>query len=104
TKTLFATRVVNERQLQTAQAAVTKLEIQLLQLQAEHEQAEGTLDEARAGQERLHVIDAQIHQVANLAAQMHQQQVDVDDRTIRAPVPAVIDRTFMLPGEYVAAG
>jgi len=107
-KTLFGTRVINERQLQTAQAAVTKLEIQLLQLLAEHQQAEGSLDEARAGQERLHVIDAQIealtHQVANLAAQMHQQQVDVEDRTIRAPVPAVIDRTFMLPGEYVAAG
>ena len=108
TKTLFATRVVNERQLQTAQAAVTKLEIQLLQMEAEHEQAEGSLNEARAGQERLHVIDAQIealtHQVANLAAQMHQQQVDVEDRTIKSPVPAVIDRTFMLPGEYVAAG
>jgi membrane fusion protein (multidrug efflux system) len=108
TKTLFATRVVNERQLQTAQAAVTKLEIQLLQMVAEHEQAEGSLNEARAGQERLHVIDAQIealtHQVANVAAQMHQQQVDVDDRTIKSPVPAVIDRTFMLPGEYVAAG
>jgi len=108
TKTLFATRVVNERQLQTAQAAVTKLQIQLLQMEAEHEQAEGSLNEARAGQERLHVIDAQIealtHQVANLAAQMRQQQVDVDDRTIKSPVPAVIDRTFMLPGEYVAAG
>jgi membrane fusion protein (multidrug efflux system) len=107
-KTLYATRVVNERQLQTAQAAVTKLEIQLLQMEAEHEQAEGSLNEARAGQERLHVIDAQIealtHQVANLAAQMHQQQVDVEDRTIKSPVPAVIDRTFMLPGEYVAAG
>ena len=107
-KTLFATRVVNERQLQTAQAAVTKLEIQLLQMEAEHEQAEGSLNEARAGQERLHVIDAQIealtHQVANLAAQMHQQEVDVQDRTIKSPVPAVIDRTFMLPGEYVAAG
>jgi len=107
-KTLFGSRVINERQLQTAQAAVTKLEIQLLQLEAEHQQAEGSLDEARAGQERLHVIDAQIealtHQVANLAAQMHQQQVDVEDRTIKSPVPAVIDRTFVLPGEYVAAG
>jgi len=100
--------VINERQLQTAQAAVTKLEIQLLQLEAEHQQAEGSLDEARAGQERLHVIDAQIealtHQVANLAAQMHQQQVDVEDRTIKSPIPAVIDRTFVLPGEYVASG
>jgi len=107
-KKLFATKVVNERQLQTAQSAVTKLEVQILQMEAEHQQAEGSLDEARAGEERLKVIDAQIealtHQVANLAAQMHQQQVDVEDRTIKSPVPAVIDRTFVLPGEYVAAG
>jgi membrane fusion protein (multidrug efflux system) len=108
TKKLYATKVVNEKQLQTAQTAVTKLEVQILQMEAEHQQAEGSLDEAKAGEERLKVIDAQIealtHQVANLAAQMHQMQVDVEDRTIRSPVPAVIDRTFVLPGEYVAAG
>ena len=107
-KKLYATKVVNEKQLQTAQTAVTKLEVQILQMEAEHQQAEGSLDEAKAGEERLKVIDAQIealtHQVANLAAQMHQQQVDVEDRTIKSPVPAVIDRTFVLPGEYVASG
>lgn len=107
-RVLFASRVVNERQFQMSQAAVTKLEIQILQLQAEHEQAEGSLDEARVGHDRLGVIDAQIealtHQVANLAAQLHQQLVDVEDRTIKSPIPAVIDRTFVLPGEYVAAG
>jgi membrane fusion protein (multidrug efflux system) len=107
-RVLMTSRVINERQLQTAQTAVTKLEIQILQLQAEHEQAEGSLDEARVGHDRLGVIDAQIealtHQVANLAAQLHQQQVDVEDRTIKSPVPAVIDRTFVLPGEYVASG
>jgi membrane fusion protein, multidrug efflux system len=107
-KKLIATKVINEKQLQTAQTAVTKLEVQILQMEAEHQQAEGSLDEAKAGEERLKVIDAQIealtHQVANLAAQMHQQQVDVEDRTIKSPVPAVIDRTFVLPGEYVASG
>ena len=108
TKKLYATKVANERQLQAAQSAVNKLEFQILQLEAEYQQAEGSLDEARAGEERLKVIDTQIealtHQVANLAAQMHQMQVDVEDRTIKSPVPAVIDRTFVLPGEYVAAG
>lgn len=108
TKKLYATKVANERQLQAAQSAVNKLEFQILQLEAEYQQAEGSLDEAKAGEQRLKVIDAQIealtHQVANLAAQMHQQQVDVEDRTIKSPVPAVIDRTFVLPGEYVAAG
>ena len=108
TKKLYATKVANERQLQAAQSAVNKLEFQILQLEAEYQQAEGSLDEAKAGEQRLKVIDAQIealtHQVANLAAQMHQQQVDVEDRTIKSPIPAVIDRTFVLPGEYVAAG
>jgi membrane fusion protein, multidrug efflux system len=108
TKKLFASKVVNEKQLQTAQTAVTKLEVQILQMEAEYQQAAGSLDEAKAGEERLKVIDAQIEaltsQVANLAAQMHQQEVDVEDRTIRSPVPAVIDRTFVLPGEYVASG
>jgi membrane fusion protein (multidrug efflux system) len=108
TKKLFATKVVNENQLKQAQTAVTKLEVQILQMEAEQQQAEGSLDEAKAGEQRLKVIDAQIealtHQVANIAAQMHQQMVDVEDRTIKSPIPAVIDRTFVLPGEYVASG
>ena len=107
-RALFERRVANERQLQVAQAAVVKLESQILQLQAEHEQAEGSLDEARMQQDRLVVIDAQIaaldHQAANLAAQLSQQTVDIEDRTIRSPIPAIIDRTFVLPGEYLQAG
>jgi len=107
-KTLFSSRVINERQLQVAQAAVLKLESQIQQLQAEHEQATGSLEEAKSEGFKLSVIDAQIaalgHQEANLEAQLSQQLVDVEDRTIRSPVPAVIDRTFVLPGEYVASG
>lgn len=105
---LFERRVVNERQLQVAQAAVTKLEFLIQQLQAELEQAMGSLDEARMERYHLNVIDAQIaaldHLQANLEAQLAQQLVDVEDRIIKSPVPAVIDRTFVLPGEYVAAG
>lgn len=105
---LFERRVSNERSLQVAQSAVEKLESQLQQARAEHEQALNSLEEARVEQDKLGVIDAQIasldHQVANLAAQMHQQNVDVEDRTIKSPIPAVIDRTFVLPGEYVQSG
>jgi membrane fusion protein, multidrug efflux system len=107
-RSLFERKVIGERQLQVAQAAVDKFESQILQLRAEHEQAQGSLEEAKVELDKLGVIDAQIaaldHQVANLAAQMHQQNVDVEDRTIRSPIPAVIDRTFVLPGEYVQAG
>jgi membrane fusion protein (multidrug efflux system) len=105
---LFERRVANERALQVAQNAVEKLESQIQQARAEHHQALGSLEQAKAEADKLGVIDAQIagldHQVANLAAQLHQQQVDIEDRTIRSPIPAVIDRTFVLPGEYVQAG
>lgn len=107
-KVLFERKVVGERQLQVAQAAVEKLEAQVLQSKAEHQQALGALEEAKAETDKLGVIDAQIaaldHQVASLAAQLRQQVVDAEDRTIRSPIPAVIDRTFVLPGEYVASG
>jgi len=107
-KVLFERRVVGERQLQVAHAAVEKLEAQVLQSKAEHQQALGALEEAKAETDKIGVIDAQIaaldHQVANLAAQMRQQLVDIEDRTIRSPIPAVVDRTFVLPGEYVASG
>jgi membrane fusion protein, multidrug efflux system len=107
-KSLFDRRVANERQLQVAQASATKLESQILQAQAEYEQAQGSLREAVADRERLSVIDAQVaalaFQASNLEAQLSQQAVDVEDRTIRSPVPAVIDRTFVEPGEYVQAG
>ena len=107
-KSLYDRRVANERQFQVAQAGAAKLESQIQQAQAEYEQAQGSLREAVADRERLSVIDAQIaalaFQASNLDAQLSQQVVDVEDRTIRSPVPAVIDRTFVQPGEYVQAG
>lgn len=105
---LFERRVSNERALQVAQAAAEKLGSQLQQAHAELDQALNSLAEAKVEQDKLGVIDAEIaaldHQVANLAAQLHQQNVDVEDRTIRSPIAAVIDRTFVLPGEYVQSG
>ena len=107
-KSLYDRRVANERQYQVAQAGAAKLESQIQQSQAEYEQAQGSLREAVADREKLLVIDAQVaalaFQASNLEAQLAQQAVDVEDRTIRSPVMAVIDRTFVQPGEYVQAG
>ena len=107
-KSLYDRRVANERQFQVAQSSAAKLESQIQQAQAEYEQAQGSLREAVADRERLAVIDAQVaalaFQASNLDAQLAQQAVDVEDRTIRSPVLAVIDRTFVEPGEYVQAG
>jgi membrane fusion protein (multidrug efflux system) len=76
-------------------------------MDAEREQAEGSLAEAEGERDRLAVIDGQLagleHAESNLQAQLRQQLVDVEDRTIRSPLSAVIDRTFVVTGEYVSS-
>jgi membrane fusion protein (multidrug efflux system) len=105
---LYERRVITDKQLETAQANVARLENTRRRMDAEREQAEGSLAEAEVERDRLAVIDGQLaglkHAEANLQAQLNQQMVDVEDRTIRSPLPAVIDRTFVLTGEYVSAG
>jgi membrane fusion protein (multidrug efflux system) len=108
TRVLYDRKVVTDKQLQTAQAAVARLESQKLQMAAERAQAEGNLQEAIAERDRVAVIDGQlaavVHLKTMLEAQLRQQQIDIEDRTVRSPVPAVIDRQFVKAGEYVAAG
>jgi membrane fusion protein (multidrug efflux system) len=105
---LYERRVITDKQLETAQANVTRLESTRRRMDAEREQAEGTLAEAQGERDKLAVLDGQLagleHAEANLQAQLRQQQVDVEDRTIKSPLPAVIDRTFVVVGEYVSSG
>jgi membrane fusion protein, multidrug efflux system len=100
--------IITDRQLETAQANVTRLESTRRKLDAERLQAEGSLGEAVAERDRLDVIDGQVAALApaeaNLQAQLAQLKIEIGDRTIKSPVPAVIDRVFVEPGEYVAAG
>lgn len=100
--------MITHKQMDTAQADVTRLQSTQRKLDAERLQAEGTLGEAVAESDRLEVIDRQIAGLepveANLMALFRQQQIDVGDCTIKSPVPAVIDRVFVEPGEYVLAG
>ncbi len=100
--------MITRKQLETSQADVTRIESTRRKLDAERLQAEGTLGEAVAERDRLAVIDGQIAGLepveANLRALLRQQEIDVGDRTIKSPVPAVIDRVFVEPGEYVLAG
>lgn len=104
---LHARRVITDKQLETAQAAVSRLENTRRRMDAEREQAEGSLAEAEGERDRLAVIDGQLagleHTQANLKAQLRQQMVDVEDRTIKSPFEAVIDRTFVIAGEYVSS-
>ena len=43
-------------------------------------------------------------QVDSLAAQANQVRQEIEDRTLRAPFDAIIDKTFIHQGDYVSAG
>lgn len=100
--------IITDKQLETAQANVSRLESTKRKLDAERLQAEGSLGEAMAERDRLDVIDGQIAALApaeaNLQAQLAQLQIEIADRIVKSPVAGVIDRVFVEPGEYVAAG
>jgi membrane fusion protein, multidrug efflux system len=100
--------VVTDKQLETAHANMQRLESNRKRLDAERLQAEASLNEALAERDQLDVIDGQIAALdpaeANLRAQLAQLELTAADYTIRSPVSAVIDRTFVEPGEYVQAG
>jgi membrane fusion protein (multidrug efflux system) len=64
--------------------------------------------EAEADRARLNVLDSEIaklkYEEGWLRAQWQQQKLDLSDRSIRAPVNAVVDKTFVEIGEYVTPG
>ncbi|WP_119419152.1 HlyD family secretion protein [Desertibaculum subflavum] len=100
--------VVTDKQLETAHANMLRLESNRKRLDAERLQAEASLNEALAERDQLDVIDRQISAQdpaeASLRAQLAQLELAAADYTIRSPVPAIIDRTFVEPGEFVQAG
>lgn len=49
-------------------------------------------------------LDVLSHQLAELRAQRQRQELDVQDRVIKAPIPGVIDKTLVERGEYVSPG
>ena len=64
--------------------------------------------EAQADRQRMDVLRgrfAALHfDEERLNTQTERQQLDLSDRTIKAPSKGTIDRTFIEPGEYVARG
>jgi multidrug resistance efflux pump len=90
---------------------VALLQVSILQTQIDGlhvRRARLEAERPSAAEERQKAIDSELeglaHQTDVLTAQLQQQQLGIEDHTIKSPVPAVIDRTFVRPGEYVAAG
>ena len=75
---------------------------------AEIQNAEAMIAAATAAREELNVLRRQLDgldpQARELAAQRDRVALDIRDRTILMPFDGMVDRVFIDPGEYVAAG
>lgn len=108
TRALFAKKVIPKRELDQRRTAVQRLEGDLRTAIAKRESSENQLREARAATAQLKVLDSQIavldHKRSEINALHRSRELDLIDRTIRAPVDGVIDRTFIEVGEFVTPG
>jgi membrane fusion protein (multidrug efflux system) len=107
-QSLFRSKVIPRRQLDEARTTKLRIEGEYKRALANLHEAQARLQESRAERAKLDVISGEIvmleHEEAELKAQQAQQQLDLTDRTIRAPVSGVIDRKFVDGGEYVTPG
>ena len=107
-ESLYQSRVISNRQVDRARADLQKLEGDLRRAEAQIQEARGSVQEAKVEAAGLHVIDSELEallsQTSRLEAELGQQRVDLEDRTIRSPIDGVVDRTFVEAGEYVGAG
>ncbi len=105
---LFEKKVIPRRQLDEARTNMRKIDGDYRQAVAVLEQARARMLEAKADRARLDVLDGEIEMLrfeeAELQAREDQQKLDISDRTIRAPVNGVVDKTFVETGEYVTPG
>jgi membrane fusion protein (multidrug efflux system) len=107
-ESLYQKRVIPKQQLDQARATARRIEGEHRASTAEYQESMARLEEARADRARLKVLDEELDMLAHrrdeLTAKLAQQQLDLEDRVIRAPLDGVVDRTFVEAGEYVRPG
>jgi len=107
-ESLFDKRVVAMQEVEQRRATARRIEGEHRAAKAEYEEAVARLSESRADRARLKVIDEELDMLAyrrdELLAKLAQQQLDLEDRVIRAPLDGVVDTTFVEAGEYVRPG
>ncbi len=108
TKKLLNRKVVSRQRWEERRNAFRKAEQSFQQAQAEVAAATAALIQAAADREQLLVLDRQLtmltHREAEVSAQRERQLLNLSDRLITSPVDGVVDKTFVNPSEFVAAG
>ncbi len=107
-QSLFNRRVISRSRLDRAEAEVSRLESELRRADADIASSRGEAAEAEADKGELSVIESELaildHKEAELIARMARQEALIAQRSIRAPIPGIIDRVFVENGEFVGPG
>jgi membrane fusion protein (multidrug efflux system) len=107
-QSLFNRRVISRSRLDRAEAEVSRLESEFRRADADIASSRGEAAEAEADKGELSVIESELaildHKEAELMARMARQEALIAQRSIRAPIPGIIDRVFVENGEFVGPG
>lgn len=107
-QSLLAKRVISRQRWESLRTAYRMAGQQALKSQADVAMANAAVVEAQADRQRMDVLQVRIASLRfdeeRIIAERERQQLDLFDRTIKAPSAGTVDRTFIDPGEYVARG
>lgn len=107
-ESLMAKRVISRQRWETYRTAFRIAGQKVLKLEADVAQANAAVIEAQADRQRMNLLQGRVASLRfdeeRLKTQYQRQQLDLSDRTIKAPSAGKVDRVFIDPGEYVARG
>jgi membrane fusion protein (multidrug efflux system) len=107
-QSLLQKRVISRQRWESLRTAYRVATQQVLKGEADVAKANADVMEAQADRQRMDVLQGRIASLRfdeeRLGTQLQRQQLDLTDRTIKAPSDGKIDRIFIDPGEYVARG
>ena len=107
-KSLASRKIVSEQRLDTAKAGLRNSRERQSQEIAELAARRALLSEAVSARKQVTVLLRRLDRMRagerRVAAQVKQQQLDIDDRTISSPIAGAVDQTFVEAGEFVRAG
>ena len=105
---LVAGEVISRQAWDVSRTTTQQIEEKLRQGKAQIAEAKANLTDAQAKRGDVAVLQKQIeqlvHDMAQVAAQVRQKEVELADRVVRSPINGVVDQKFVEPGEYVIPG
>ena len=107
-ESLLLKKVISRQRWESLRTAYRMAGQEVLKAKADVAKANASVMEAQADRQRMDVLRGHIASLhfdeERLTTQRERQQLDMTDRTIKAPSNGMVDRVFIDPGEYVARG